>query len=292
MSCTVTAPNGANANCIKYLSEAQAAIITDPSVTFASLAALDNVESIRELLQEDMTGFVLEFNGTEPTRAEATVETTGFGQNYVTAESNPSLIGYVKTNACDFNQLLSAYKGGTYNVLFFLADGSLYVAQQGITLKGFQTQVYTQRYGIPGRENQTQSFKVIFNFLKGSEFDNARTFDVNYSVDDLQLYLPLGLQADVATAFDGTDIVLNVYTRCVPDSGHSGVMTAEVVKATQGLTVTAVPVDNTDNTYTVTVQKSGPADLGVGEYAEFYLVTKSGDIYTEMSNIIKVVGIA
>lgn len=290
MSCAVSAPNGANLNCVKNLSEAQAAIIMDPSVNFETLAALDNIENIRVLLEESRTGFVVEFNGSDPTPAEVVTETTGFGDNIITSENTPSFVGYAKINACDFKEILNAYKGGSYRVAFMLADGSMMATEIGTAFGGFLTQVYASRFGIPGRENQTQQFKINFNFLVGSEFDNYRVIGVNYGIDDLKLLLPLALQADVQTPFDGNAVVLNVYTRCVPGDPKSGVMTAEVTKGTLGLDITATPTDDGNGQYTVVVQKTGPVDLAVGEYAEFVLVTKTGNVYDEISNTIKVVG--
>lgn len=292
MSCTVTAPGGANVNCKSYLSEANAAAIFDPSVTWATLQALDNIENIRTYLQESRTGFVVEFNGTEPTAAEAVTETTGFGDNIITAENTPSLLAYAEMNACDFKEVLSAYKGGSYRVVFFLSDGNAILTEVGNEYGGFMTQVYAHRFGIPGRENQSQQYRITFNFLRGSEFDNYRVAPVNYSADDLFLLLPLGLQADVKTPYvSGTGIVeLNVYTRCVPDSPKSGALTVEIVKTNSAATaVTGVATDNGGGEYSVTISADA-GQLAAGEYAEFILVSKTGNVYDEVSNKIKVVG--
>jgi len=292
MACTVTAPGGANVNCKSYLSEAVAAVITDPSFSWADAGAVDNIENLRVLLQETRKGFIVEFNGSEPTAAEAVTETTGFGDSIITAENAPSLLAYAEMNACDFSEILKNYKGGTYNVSFILADGRLMLCDKLTKLQGFQTQVYAHRLGVPGRANQTQQYRITFNFLKGYEFDNYKIVGINYTVDDVLDLLPLGLTADIKTAYDsGTGvIVLNVYTRCLPDAPKSGTLTAEILRATQGLTVTATPTYDDGGQYTVTIAKSGPAQLATGEYAEFILVSKTSTVYDEISNSIKVVG--
>lgn len=292
MSCLVNAPNGANVNCVNYLSEAVAAIITDPSFNWASVSAVDNIESLRVILQETRKGFIVEFNGTAPTNAEPVNETTGYGQTITTAINAPSLIGYAKSNPCDFNEMLSAFNGGTYNVAFFLKSGGIMLVDnlqaKSPSLRGFRTQVYAINVGVPGRENQTQNFRIQMNFQSADEFRKYKVINVHYGFNDLLELLPVGLQADVITPFDGTQVVLNVYDRCVADSPKSGVLTAELQSGTQGLTITATPTDDGGGQYTVVVQKMGPADLGTGEYARFFLCSKTGNVYDEISNIIEV----
>ena len=290
MSCTVTAPGGANTGCINFLGEANYAIVTDPSFKWSDVGAVDNIEQLRVLLQETRKGFIVALNGSEPTLPEANIETSGFGNNYITSENSPSLIGYADMSACDFKEILASWKGGSYRVALFLSDGSIMVHDKGPEQEGFLAQVFAHAFGAPGRENQQQMYKITFNFLIGEEFDNYSVVPVNFSGRDVIELLPIGLTATVNTAFDGTQVILNVFTRCVPDDLKSGVMTGEIVKSTQGVVVTAVPTDNADGTYTVVVQKTGAVDLAAGEYAEFILVVRDGFIYEEITNKIKVVG--
>ena len=293
MNCTVTAPNGVNKNCTAYMSKAIAMIGFDPSFSWASVGAVDNLESLRVLLQETRKGFVIEFNETETTASEPVDETTGFGQTITTEITAPMLVGYVKTNACDFVQMLDALNGGTYGTAFFLSDGQIMVVDnlqaKSPALKGFSAQIFAINVGIPGQSDQTKGYRVKVNFQDASEFRNYRMVSVHYGFNDLMDLLPLGLDAKVSTPWDGLNqIVLDVSTRCVPDSPKTGVLTAEVVGKTQGLTVTATPTAGTAGIYTVVVQKSGATDLAAGEYARFQLVSKTGDVYNEISNIIEV----
>lgn len=292
MSCQVLSPGGANSNCKAILDEAIGAIVTDPSFNWATAGDLDNIENLRVLLQETRKGFVVEFNGSTPTDSELQTETTGFGDTIVTAENAPTLLGFVETNACDFAEVLSVYKGGTYNVAYILGDGTIMLTDKITKLQGFQTQVWAQAVSVPGRENKTQQFKIMFNHLKVREFNAYKVVPVNYTIDEVLELLPLGLTATVKTPYVPASgiIVLNVTTRCVPDDPKTGVMTGEVVKATPGLTITITPTDNGGGEYSVLIQKSGPANLAAGEYCEFRLVTKSGAIYDDISNVIKVVG--
>lgn len=290
MSCVNGMPGGANTGCVSYLSEASFAIITAPSFEWDTVGAVDNIENLRVLLQETRQGFIVSLNGSEVTAPEAQVETTGFGDNYITAENSPTLKGFTKMSACDFKEVLANYKGGTYRVALMLADGSIMTHDKEPEQNGFIAQVFAHSFGAPGRENQTQQYAITFNFLDGAEFDNYSIIPVNFTGRDIIDLLPVGLTATTNVKFDGTQVVLNVHTRCVPDDPKSGVMTGEIIKSTQGIAVTAVPTDNADGTYTVVVQKSGAVDLGAGEYAEFILVVKSGDIYQEITNKIKVTG--
>lgn len=293
MICTGFAPNGRSKNCSTYLSKAVAMIAFESDFNWASIGAVDNIESLRVLLQETRKGFIVEFDGTEPTPSELTEETTGFGRTIGTEVTAPALMGYVKANPCDFVEILKAYKGGTYGTAFFLSDGQIMVVNnlqaKQPKLNGFTAQLFAINPGIPGQENQSQQFRLKVNFQDAEEFNNYAVVPVHYGYNDLLEFVPVGLSAQPLVPWDGVNsITLSVFDRCFPDSPKSGVLTAEVVGKTQGLTVTATPTDNTDGTYTVLVQKTGPADLAAGEYARFQLVSKTGDVYDEISNIIEV----
>lgn len=291
--CSVTAPNGANINCLRSLDAAIAMVILDPSTSWDSVASIDNLETLRVILQETRKGFIVEFNGSEVGAAEATDETTGFGQTITTSISAPTLTGYVKTNACDFVEMLDALDGGTYNVAFFLKGGGLLVVDElqnkDSKLRGFLAQVYALNIGIPGIDNQTQQYRIKVNFMDADEFRKYKLVSVHYGIRDLMELLPLGLTADVVTPYNSTsgEIELQVYTRCSPDDTLSEVLTAEVVGSTQGITVTATPTANGDGSYTVAIAVSATV-LSTGEYARFFLCSKDGDIYEKISNIIEV----
>ncbi len=291
--CSVSAPNGVNINCIRSLDAAIAMVILDPSTSWNSVGAVDNIETLRVILQETRKGFIVEFNGTEPGAAEATDETTGFGQTITTSISAPTLTGYVKTNACDFAQMLDALNGGTYNVAFFLKNGGFLVVDElqnkDSKLRGFLAQVYALNLGIPGIDNQAQQFRIKVNFMDADEFRKYKVVSVHYGVRDLLELLPLGLTADVTTPYNSTsgEIVLQVYTRCSPDDVETDTLTSEIVGKTQGITPTVTPSAGTDGEYTITIAE-GAGQLAAGEYVRFFLCVKDGDVYEKISNVIEV----
>jgi len=290
-SCTISAPGGANINCKSYLSEAVAAIILDPTIEF-SPGELDNIENLRPLLQESLSAYLVEFNGTEPTAPEVVTETTGFGDNIITGDTAPSVIAYAETNACDFKEMLANYKGGSYGVLFVLADGSIMGADKGKVRKGFLTQVWAQRLGIPGRENKVQSYKISFNPLNGQEFDSYFVEEVNYTIDELLMLLPVGLTATPLSDYDDStgDVSVMVKYRCVPDSPVLGAtLVVDVVKSTLNLSLTTTVTEVGDGVYNVNViDADTTSPLVAGQYAIIRLRVMSGAITEEISNTLKI----
>jgi hypothetical protein len=271
------------------MSEAVAALIV-PADTKISMGGFDNIEHIKPLLNESLTGYIVEFNGTEPTAPEAVVETTGFGKNIITSESTPILLAYAETNACDFGEMLQHYKGGSYGVYFFGADGYVLGTKKGGDFAPFTSQVWAHGFGIPGRENQTQQFRITFNFLRNSEFDNFIVEEINYSIDDLFMSMPVGLTMKELSGFIDTGLDVELTYRCQPDNFKSGAVDAEIVKKTPGvdMVVTFTEEGTVPGKYTVSVTLDGTTPLQPGHYAIFRAYVQNGTIYEEVSNNIKV----
>ena len=288
MNCTTLVNNGSNPDCINYLKEAKFAIVMKAGTAFPDAAALDNIENLRALIQEENSATIIEFNGTEPTAPEVASETTGFGTTFYTNESAPTLLGYAKTNACDFKDLLQSFYESSAAVILGMADKRLLCFDAGTQLQGFDTQMWAHAYGAPGRENSTQLFKITLNFLDEVEWRSPEVVPVNYTLNDLKLLLPLGLKAypSVGTLAAGqAEIAVSV--RCVANSGLTEALEAEVLN-TNAEGVSILPTYNaTTGKYDCLVQKTGAVDLVAGEYVEGRLILKSGAIYEKISNVVK-----
>lgn len=291
MSCSSFAPNGANVNCSSYLKEVKAAIIMPSGGRVYDADSLDNLATFKTAISELTAGYVVEFDGKEVTPSEAQTETTGDGTNIIVAENSPTLLGYLKTNNCDFVQMKKHFNGqGSYDVLLYNAGGVLIATQSGSLYKGFQTQVYAHAYGAIGRDNQTQQYRLTLNFLDAEEWRNDAAVKVNYTLFDLKALMPIGLKANPIVELTADTGSTPVSVRCVDNSELSEVLTGEVMN-TNAVGVTITPTYNaTTEVYDCVVTKTGAADLAFGEYAECRLVSKTGSVYDQVSNWIKFKG--
>jgi hypothetical protein len=246
-------------------------------------AELDNLATFKTVISEDNTAAVVYFDGTEPTQAEAQTETSGFGVSYITSENAPTLLGFAKTNACDFSDMLNSYNGGSYEVYLYDAGGNLLGTAREL-IYGYSTQVWAHAYGAVGRDNQTQQYRLTLNFLEAAEWRNPSVTPVNYSLNDLLMLMPLGLKATPIVALAGDTGSTPVTVRCVENSELIEVLTGEVLKANvAGATIT--PTYNaTTEVYDCVVTKTAAAELLYGEYVEGRLITKTGAVYDKMTN--------
>jgi len=214
--CSIQMPAGTNSQCKSYLGEAHAAILLPTDASFDSEISLNDLLAY---LKTNLNGFLIEFNGTEPTDAELVTETTGFGRQIITGENAPSLLAYVDSNACDFREVLRTIKGGSYGVLFLLSSGEILGTLRNDKLHPFLMQVWAHRLSIPGRENKTQQFKVTFGSLRGSEFDTYGLAEPEWDINDILVAMPIGASIKVvspaADSSTSTDMTVYANLRCV-----------------------------------------------------------------------------
>lgn len=287
MSCTSLVQNGSNPNCESYLKEVRAAIIMVASGQEFTPDELDNLATMKTMIAENTTASVVEFNGTEPTQAEVQTETTGFGTNYITSENSPTLMGYLKANACDFTDMLASYSGGTYEVLLYNAGGKLVATQSSSKIKGFKTQIWAHAYGAVGRENQTQQYQITLNFLDEVEWRKPSIVSVNYTLFDLNYLMPLGLNIASSAEMTGDTVSLPVSVRCIDNSELAEALTGNVLKSNvTGATIT--PTYNaTTEVYDIVVTKTGGVALVYGEYVEGRLEVLDGSTIEKVTNVVK-----
>ena len=222
---------------------------------------------------------------------EAVNETTGFGVQITTRITPGSIIVYLESNSCDFNEMMSAYSGGTFKVVSFDEDGMLngHLRSDG-KIEGFEAQIYAVPISVAGVDNQVQQWRLMINWKDADQFRSRVRVVSPKSLKGLLEWMPGGIYADQNTAYNTTSgvQVVNAYKRCDFTTPETEALTAEVIDNGTVLGATASPSSNSDGTYDVTIQDGTPANLANGDYLVYRLVKKSGSIYEKISNRIVV----
>lgn len=292
MTCIVVNPNGINKDCAKVVGAMKMPIVTLPEVSWANRAALANTEVMRAKIQEDLSVYIgREINGADVTQPEAVNESTGFGKQVTTRVTPGSVIAYLESNACDFNEVLAAYNGGTFKVVSFTEDGYFHAHKKADgTIEGFEAQIMAIPLGVGAVDNQIQQWRLQINWTNAEQFKSVVLVKSVKTARSLLEWMPAGMTAEVNTNYVvGTGIqVVNIFDRCDPTTIETDVLTGEIVDPGTELGATATPSSNADGTYDVTVQDGTPANLANGEYLKYRLVKKTGSIYEKISNSILV----
>jgi hypothetical protein len=292
MSCTVLNAGGANKDCVDLIGAMDAPLITLPDVKWTSRADFQNTETMRVKIQEDLGVYVTrKISGADITQPEARNETTGFGAQVTTGVTPGSVIVYLESNSCDFNEMMSAYNGGTFRIVPFGEDGYYdgYLMPNG-EIKGFEAQIYAVPISVASVDNQVQQWKLLINWKNAEQFRSRVRVKSPKTLEGLLEWMPSGLTALINTAYDtGTGIqVIDVSKRCSTDI-ETEVLTGEVLDNGNVLSPTASPTSNADGTYDATIQKGAvPGNLANGDYLTYRVVKKTGSVYEKISNAIPV----
>lgn len=271
MGCPTLVSNGRNSNCEDYTKRTVAAIIVEAGGYEFTAAQLNNIATWKPYLFTNTNATMVQFNGTEVTDAEVQQETTGFGTNYIVSESAPSLMGYITTNVCDFTDMLDSFDGGTYDVFLYDAGGNLISTRAGNKFKGFKTQVYAQAKGAIGSDNQTQQYKISFNFLSELEWRKPSVIKASYDLFKLYELIPDGLTQPYESELTAAGTVsFPISSRCVENGEIAIVVTGNVItNNVPGETPTAVPTYNaTTEEYDWLVTRDGAAVPVFGDVFE------------------------
>lgn len=290
--CIVVGAGGINANCAKVVGAMKVPMITLPEASWTNRADFQNTETMRVKIQEALSVFIVrEINGADVTQPELVNETTGFGKQVATRVTPGSVMAYIESNSCDFNEMMAAYSGGIYKIVSFTEDNKMqaHIKRNGV-IEGFEAQVYAVPFGVGGVDNQTQQWRLQINWTNVDQFKSVVTVNSVKSARGLLELVPAGISAEVKTDYVvGTGIqVVNVFDRCDPTTIETDVLTAEIVDPGTEIGATSSPSSNSDGTYDVTIQdgEAIPGNLELGDYVKYRLVKKTGDIYEKISNAI------
>jgi hypothetical protein len=278
-------PNGGNVNCNTPLKRATALFIYDADYKYSTASAVDNKENQRVLIQETEKLIVLPVRGMEVTGSEVQVTTDPYGDNLITGETSGGLRAYVKTNACDFKEMLQTFKGGTYRVGAFLDDGSVYLSQDGDGVRGIKSNLYAEALNMPTQDGADQQFVLRVDFQSIDEIRDFKIIPVNYTINELLDYVPVGLSMSV-TAISTTSFTATVTTRCTSTPFTSD-LTFEPISGMGNVEVPSfTPTNNADGTYTVvTTKDTVPTSFAAGDYQKFRAVAKTGAVIDYVTNV-------
>lgn len=299
-ACTTQKNNGRNVDCVSFLKEAVAIAIGDAgTLTFDNEYALDNAENWRVKIQENETVSIFPINGAEVTPGEAQTETTGNGRTFVAGENTGNVIAYLDTNACDYKEVLKYFKGGNYDIMWLDADNNILGYDSGTSLDGYLAQLHAPNYGgVGSRENQSQMFKIMVNYINNSEQNSPFIVNVGFTLNTLNMYVPVGMKLVESTAYvPGTGIiVMDIKKRCTDTKYDSSTLDAaigEVINArgkadVSGITVT--PVWNAGTSKWDITIADGAGQLAAGVSCEFRIAQKDGSVYEYVSSTYTVTG--
>jgi len=290
MNCSGIMPGGKAADaCI--LDQPTNLIITKSDVSFSNYVNAHNSEKWREPIQETLKMYVtLPMRSVAVEKASEVKETDGAGVNVTTNLVPGGAVVDLKTSACDFKEILQSMEGGFYKVIIGMgAQKAMVYEKKDGTLQGFTAQLTAIPIGFPSKDAKFAEFQLSINWSEIEEFKRFRIIELPLMLNELTEYTPLGLDAKVKTALSGDDMTLTVNERCV-DTLITETLTAKIESFSPGMdtpAVTVTAVSGTDGDYTVKLEKGAtPAQLEAGDYINYRLVKKTGDIYDSISNII------
>ena len=284
-------PAGLNSDCLKTPAPVRNLIITDKTLSFASLSAFLNKSIWEGKVETDLSVWAAaELFDYDKTTDDASIETTAFNKKLVNRLGTPSMIAFFDTNVGDYNQLLATLKGGTYGVMFLLEDNTLVARDGGDGLvKPFTCRITASGADIPLKETLANSYPAIVNFTSVSEFKKrlfkVPAWDVNEAI---LLALPVGLDILAAGAFGAVADEIEVQINERSGDAVTGLAVADFeVTESNDLDTPAVTtvVDNGLGSYTLTLEKGAvPASLDPGDYMVIRVKALTALVVDQISN--------
>jgi len=290
-TCTFNSVNGINKDCEAFLSATKAGVFFDPDFSFASMLTAKTYSNWKAAIDTNLKAFVPRaFRSTEPTDAEAVVETDGFGSKLVTAFNAPSLNVYMSSNPCDYQEMVKL-GSQLMRVIPLMEDGSKMatVTSTGI-VKGFECQVIARPISPKGRENKLQQYMVMINFTNIDEFQNAVYWKDTFGYTELVEENPSGYTLEKTAALSTATQAVKIYKRCKETVLGTNTFTSEILEYyTIAGTTPVVTVGSISNGLSnLLVYSTGTTALASGEWVKFRLVKKTASVYDEITNDITV----
>ncbi len=286
MSCTALIPGGsARQGCITK--QVTNIIPLYPGTTFANYLAAQNVETWRGLIQEDLHAYpTLPISNVSPTKPSTNKESDGSGAETTTRLSPGGAVVNLKTNACDFKEMLLSMQGGEYPVVIGLgADEILMYEKPSGVLTGFTGQITAIPTGMPGKDAKMEEFQLDINWQDIEEWKNYRIIKLPFFISELVELTPTAIDAKLVTALSSTSITYHITQRC-SDVAETDTFTAEVLSSNVDVPAVTVSAGSAGD-YILTVEKDTiPVVLAAGDYIKIRLVKMSTDVYTKISQII------
>lgn len=297
-ACNVLQPQGINLDCLLAEQEIKNVWITDKDLSF-TWSAKDVQENWNNAAKQDLTLYgvagLINYNVTtdDPNIVTEPVSKT----KSLTNTPVPSFEFMLKSNFCDFKQLLNTAKGGTYGVFYEKQDGTILgvLDQVGSEIgyfKPFRAKVTAITKGAQEIDS-VESFKLFVNHLSYKVFLDGYLLETIDS-DEVIESMPVGLNMVKTAAYAAGDQTVKITVRCGANS--TGLLVADFEgDETQGNVdtpaVTSI-VEDGAGAYTLTVQKDAvPTDLLDGDKAVIRVKNLSSSDVLQISNYITVEGV-
>jgi len=291
--CSVSLPGSINADCVAPMQKIKNVIILEPGTTFSSLSDFLNLSTWKAFVDTTLKAWIpVGLEGHENTTDDPEIQTSGQGGKFVANEPPPSLIAYLSMNFCDYKEVLNVLKGGTYEIIYELNDGSLYAyrAKGDNVIRGFKARINAVTKGFTDPAAIANFYRVMINHTSIDEFKNYVVAAPAAWTASLELvsYMPSGLNMMVTTPYSDPTVVVEIYDRC--GDAKTGLVLAdfEIVETNASTKVITGVTDNSDGTYDIDIDATGTG-LTASEYS-IIRVKKGAGPYTDLSNKVLVVG--
>lgn len=281
--CSTGLPGGLNFDCLAYNSPVAGLIIMDTSVSFTA-AELPVLANWKTEIQTNLDMWVpAGVEGYENTTDDPTINTTQSGGKTILRAGVPSGVFYLKSNYCDWNEVMRALKGGTYRVAFILENGMIvgFKDRNSTAHKGFLAEVKAITKGFPMPDTIENAFPVYINFKRYKEFEQQFGQIMDWEpILELPAAMPESYNLSEVSNTQATATVnVNVFERC--GDAITGLGTADINTIANDLTDdTLVSVtDNGDGNYDVAYTTAA-----AGQYVKFQIKALTSTVVDAISN--------
>jgi hypothetical protein len=290
-ACTSGLPAGINLDCLANPAPIDGIILTDNDVSFTKAEIL-SLSSWKTEIQEELSVWVpAGIENYEPTTDDAQITTTGSLRKTVIRKPPPSGNFFLRSNVCDFNEVMRALKGGTLRVMFIHADGSIggYKDRNGTAYKGFKAEVHGHTPGITPQEGGESMYKVMLNFFNYFEFEQQFNIGLGWSpLAELPNAMPESYAMEFvsetqAAAPSTSDIVINLFEACGDAITTLAVADIDVIDSSLNDDTVSGVTNGSGGEHTIEL-----TDAIAGQWITFRVKKLTGSVVDQISNPIHV----
>lgn len=298
-ACNVLLPGGINGDCQVPLSELKNIIICDKDVsfTYANKKVLSNWTT---LTQTALTIYaVAAIDSYNNTTDDPNIVTGAVSKaKQLTNVPLPSFELFLKSNMCDFKEVLNTVQGGNYGAFYELQDGTILgsIDTSGTEIgyfKPFRVTI-TANSKLLQETDATTAFRVYVNHTRKQQLFDQFIFDPIWDVEEIVDSMPIGLNMVSTAVYAAGDQTVQINVRCA--SNKTGLIAADFETSTtlSNVSTPAVSsiVEDGGGAYTLTVQKDAvPANIVDGDYVYVRVKLLVSTVVTYLSGWIRVEGI-
>lgn len=204
-------------------------------------------------------------SGFNNTSDEANVETSNTGVKGVFTYPVPSARIFLDRSFDDYRQFFRM-NSTVVEVEFITSDAKRGLIQQSNGVyKGLRGQIYAGA-AFPNFENNQEAHPIDIFFKDVAEFQQIEYMNMAYTASEIEGLVPVGLtlRATAAYAVPAGTIAVKA-TKRNSNVGYAGLDVWTIVDSNVD-TPTIVGTAGTDGSYSLLIQKAGPADLAAGDY--------------------------